>query len=468
MPIWSNSYKIEFISVTLRPNIRVMTHLKKHILSTFQLAYPVIIGQLGIIMMGVVDSLMVGKLGAAPLAAAALGNSLAFIILIIGIGVSLAVTPLVAIAVGANKFEDCGVYFRQSLLVNSIISLLITLVIYFAADLIRYFDQPVEVQIQAKSYMKIIALSSIPLMLFQSYKQFIEGLSVMRPAMIIAVLANIINALANWVLIFGNLGFPALELNGAGWATFASRVFMALALMGFVMNNKFFKKYDVSFHFRSINWPVIKKILSLGLPSGFQYFFEVGAFSFAVIMVGWLGTKPLAAHQIAINLASISFMAVLGISVAGSIRVGNAVGMKDIAETRRAGFTALLLGASIMLIAGVIFILFRNFLPTLYVNDEVVISYASSLLIIAALFQISDGIQAVGIGILRGLTDVKIPTAITFIAYWIVGLPVGYLLAFTYQLGVQGVWIGLLFGLTTSAILLTLRFNSRSKHFVNI
>jgi len=445
-----------------------MKQFKKHILSTFQLAYPVIIGQLGIIMMGVVDSLMVGKLGAAPLAAAALGNSLAFIILIIGIGVSLAVTPLVAIAVGANKFSDCGLYFRQSLLVNSILSILIALVIYFTADLIQYFDQPMEVQLQAKSYMKIIGLSSVPLMLFQSYKQFIEGLSVMRPAMIISVLANIINAFANWVLIFGNLGFPALELNGAGWATFASRAFMAVALMGFVMSNKFFNQYDVSFHYRSINWPIIKKILSLGLPSGMQYFFEVGAFSFAVIMVGWLGTQQLAAHQIAINLASISFMAVLGISVAGSIRVGNAVGMKDIAETRRAGFTASLLGASVMLISGIIFILFRNFLPTLYVNDQEVISYASSLLIIAALFQISDGTQAVGIGILRGLTDVKIPTAITFVAYWIVGLPVGYLLAFTYKMGVQGVWYGLLIGLTTSAILLTLRFNSRSKRIVHV
>jgi multidrug resistance protein, MATE family len=445
-----------------------MTQLKLHIVNTFKLAYPVIIGQLGIIMMGVVDSLMVGKLGAAPLAAASLGNGMTFLILIVGIGLSFAVTPLVAIAVGAGKFEDCGIYFRQSLLVNSIFSIVITLMIFFGADLIQYFDQPLEVQSQAVSYMKILGLSSLPLLLFQTYKQFIEGLSVMRPAMIITLLANIVNAFVNWVLIFGNLGFPALELDGAGWATFASRVFMALALMGFVMNNKFFKQYDVSFHFKSINIKVIKKILSLGLPSGLQYFFEVGAFSFAVIMVGWLGTNQLAAHQIAISLASISFMAVLGISVAGSIRVGNAVGMKNIDETRRAGFTALLLGAAIMLVSGIVFITFKNFLPTLYLNDEVVISYASSLLIIAALFQLSDGIQAVGIGILRGLTDVKIPTAITFIAYWIVGLPVGYLLGFNFNLGVQGVWVGLLLGLTTSAVLLTLRFNSRSKQIIQV
>jgi len=442
--------------------------LKKHIINTIQLAYPVIIGQLGIIMMGVVDSLMVGRLGAAPLAASSLGNSLTFIVLIIGIGVSLATTPLVAIAVGAKRFEDCGVYFRQSLLVNSVLSIVIAVIVFFASDFIIYFDQPYEVQVQAKSYMKIIGLSSIPLMLFQTYKQFIEGLSIMRPAMIIALLANIVNAAANWVLIFGKLGFPALGLDGAGWATFASRAFMAVAIMGFVMNNNFFKQYDVTFHYRSINIPVIKKLLGLGLPSGFQYFFEVGAFSFAVVMVGWLGTNQQAAHQIAINLASISFMAVLGISAAGSIRVGNAVGHKDIHETRRAGFTASLLGAIVMFCSGVIFILFRNFLPTLYVNNEVVISIASSLLIIAALFQLSDGVQAVGIGILRGLTDVKIPTAITFIAYWVVGLPVGYLLGFTFQLGVQGVWIGLLLGLTTSAILLTLRFNVRSKHIIAV
>jgi len=445
-----------------------MTDLKRHITSTLNLAYPVIIGQLGVIMMGVVDSLMVGRIGAAPLAAAALGSSLTFIVIIIGLGLSMAVTPLVAIAVGAKKYEDCGVYFRQSLLINTVFSIIITVLIFFVADLIRYFDQPVEVQLQAQSYMKIIGLSSMPLMLFSTYKQFIEGLSVMRPAMIITLLANIINAFANWILIFGNLGFPALALNGAGWATFSSRLFMALAMMGFVMNNKFFNDYDVSFHFKSINWRIIKKILSLGLPSGLQYFFEVGAFSFAVVMVGWLGAKQQAAHQIAINLASISFMAVLGISAAGSIRVGNAVGRKDIKETRRAGFTASFLGASIMFFSGLIFIFFRNFLPTLYINDKDVISIASSLLIIAAIFQLSDGFQAVGIGILRGLTDVKIPTAITFIAYWIVGLPVGYLLGFTFNLGVQGVWIGLLSGLTTSAILLTLRFNSRSKHIITV
>jgi MATE family, multidrug efflux pump len=441
---------------------------KEHIKLTLQLSYPVIIGQLGFIMMGVVDSLMVGTLGSAPLAAASLGNSITMLVFIVGIGVSFAVTPLVAISVGAKKYSECGIYFRQSLLVNLSFGFILMAVTLICSELLIYLDQPAEVLSQAKSYTRILGLGAIPVMLFQTYKQFIEGLSVMKPAMVITILANIINALTNWTLIFGNLGFPALGLDGAGWATFTSRSFMAVSLMFYVMNKKYFRQYDVSFHFKNINLPVIKKILSVGLPSGVQYFFEVGAFAFAVIMIGWLGTEQLAAHQIAINLASISFMVVLGLSMAGGIRVANAVGERNVTRVRRAGFTSIFLALCVMVLSGLVFVIFRNYLPTLYINDETVISIASSLLVIAALFQLSDGVQAVGIGILRGLTDVKIPTVITFVAYWIVGLPTGYILAFKFGLDVQGVWIGLLAGLTTSAILLTLRFNAKSKNVITI
>ena len=441
---------------------------KENILRTIKLAYPVIIGQLGFIMMGVVDSMMVGSVGAVPLGAASLGNSLTMIIFIIGIGISFAVTPLVAIEVGAKRYDNCGVYFRQSLLVNLLIGAVLLIVTYFCAGFLDYFNISNEVTVLAKSYMRIIGFGALPLMLFQTYKQFIEGLSIMRPAMVITLLANIVNAFVNWVLIFGKLGFPALGLDGAGWATFFSRLFMAFALMYYVMNREYFKQYDVSFHFKNINKRIIKKILSLGVPSGFQYFFEVGAFSFAVIMIGWLGTDQLAAHQIAINLASVSFMVVLGISMAGGIRVSNALGGQSVKNVRQAGFTAIFLAICVMLFSGITFIILRSFLPTLYIDDPKVISIASSLLIIAAMFQLSDGIQAVGIGILRGLTDVKIPTLITFVAYWIVGLPVGYLLGFVLQYDVRGVWMGLFAGLTTSAILLTLRFNNKSKRIIKV
>jgi len=442
--------------------------IKEEVVNTVRLAYPVIIGQLGIIMMGVVDSIMVGKIGPVPLAAASLGNSLIFIILIIGIGCSIVVSPLVAILVGGKRYSECGVYFRQSLLVNILLSLVMIGVILIGVNFINKLHQPPEVIELTMIYMSIVGFSAFPLMIFQTYKQFIEGLSIMKPAMVISILANIINAFANWVLIFGELGFPKLGLAGAAWATFASRAFMALVIMFYVMRNDKFKQYDVTFHFRGLNFPVIKKILRLGLPSGFQYFFEVGAFSFAVIMIGWIGTNELAAHQIAINLASISFMGVLGISQAASIRVGNAMGEQSVSKIRKAGFTAIVLGAALMSLSGITFVLLNNYLPTLYIDDEAVISIASRLIIIAAIFQLSDGIQAVGIGVLRGLTDIKGPTIITFIAYWIISLPIAYLLAFNFNLGVDGVWIGLLIGLTVSAFLLTLRFNYKSKHLIQI
>ncbi len=445
-----------------------MRSYKEEIKKTLNLAYPVIIGQLGFIMMGVVDSIMVGSIGAVPLAAASVGNSLFILIFIIGLGISIAVTPLVAIAVGGRRYEECGILFRQSLLINLSAGFIIALIIFTASGMLIYIDQPPEVVKLAQSYSKLLGISAIPSMIFSSYKQFIEGFSVMRPAMVVVLLANLVNALFNWLLIFGKMGFPQLGLDGAGWATFASRVFMALVIMIYVMRASDFKEYDVTFYFKSINTKIIKKILALGLPSGMQYFFEIGAFSFAVVMVGWLGTYQLAAHQIAINLASISFMCALGVSAAGSIRVGNAVGKKDIQETRKAGFTAIVVSASIMGTFGIMFIILRNFLPALYIDNPQVISFASSILIIAALFQISDGVQAVGIGVLRGLTDVKGPTIITFIAYWILALPIGYVLGFTFGYGIVGVWIGLSLGLTMSAVLLTLRFNKKSKHLVEI
>lgn len=441
---------------------------RNEIKRTLSLAYPVIIGQLGILMMGVVDTMMVGELGPVPLAASALAHSLIFIVLIIAIGNAVAVTPLIAILVGAKKTEDCGVYYQNSFLINLIMAFLTFIIIIVGSKYLYLINQPKEVELFAKSYMQIIGLSVFPLMIFQTNKQFIEGMSIMRPAMIITILANLVNLFANWVLIFGNLGMPRLELNGAGWATFLSRLFMAASMMVFVYKSKRFRDFNLKWSIKNFNSEIIRKILKVGLPSGFQYFFEVGAFSFAVIMIGWIGAKELAAHQIAISLASVSFMGVLGISQAGGILVSNAVGEQDITKVRKSGFNSILLGMIWMSLCGVIFILFKNYLPLIYIRDTEVIAIASNLLIIAALFQLSDGVQAVGVGICRGLTDVKIPTLITFIAYWIISLPIGYLLGFYFKFGVEGVWIGLLIGLTCSAIMLTFRFNYKSKRLIKI
>jgi len=438
----------------------------KEFKETIKLAYPVIIGQLGHMMMGVVDSVMVGKIGAAPLAASAIAHGLFMLFMIFGIGLSMAISPLTAMAVGAKKYEECGIVFRQGLLVNIIAGIVLTIVIIFGADIIRFINQPEEIIEQGAAYMRILAYSVVPVMIFQTYKQFSEGLSLMRPAMVITLLANIINVFANWVLIYGNLGMPALHLPGAGWATFSTRVLMAISFFLYVSSSARYKPYDPTLHYRRINFSMIRKILRIGIPGGLQYFFEIGAFVGSAIIIGWLGTNELAAHQIAINLASISFMVALGISAAATIRVGNAVGREDRAGARNAGIIAFILSATVMGTFGIIFITLRWFLPTLYIDSQQVIEIAASLLIIAALFQLSDGTQAVGIGLLRGLADAKIPMLITFIAYWIVGLPGGYLLGFTLGYGVQGIWFALFVALTVSAILLSVRFMFKSQQKV--
>ncbi len=445
-----------------------MKSFKTHIKETLQLAYPVMIGQVGYITMQVVDSAMVGRIGAAQLAASSIAHGIFVLLMVIGIGVSYAASPLIAISIGSNKSEQCKTIFNQSFLINTLLGVLLSLSVYLSAYIIPILNQPKEVEQLAIPYLKILAFSMLPIMIFQTYKQVIEGLSFTRPAMFVVILANVVNAFACWILIFGKIGFPAMGLNGAGLATLISRIFMAITLMIFVIKNEKFSKYDLKLTRIKIDKSISVKIIKLGFPSGFQYFFEVGSFSFAAVMVGWISADALAAHQIALSIASITYMIVLGISSASAIRVGNAVGINNTDEIRRAGFTAILLGATFMLLSAIILILFKNIIPLLYIKEIPVIELASSLLIIAAFFQIFDGTQCVGLGVLRGLTDVKIPTLITFTAYWVLALPLGYLFAFPLNLGVQGIWVGLSFGLAMSALMLTTRFSIISKNKITI
>jgi len=297
--------------------------------------------------------------------------------------------------------------------------------------------------------------SLVPLMIFQTFRQYAEGLSDTFSPMIVSVFANLLNVLFNYMLIYGKLGAPALGLNGAGIATLMARVLMFLIMIWWIK-----RKLD-GFQWK-YQWSGIKELLRIGLPSGLQYVFEVGAFATAAIMVGWISAEALAAHNIALNLAAISYMAATGLAAASTIRIGNQMGLKDKQNLRIAGFTSFALVAVFMAICGLLFISLRKVLPALYIEDQVVQMTAASLLIIAAAFQISDGLQAVGLGVLRGLTDVRVPTIVTFIAYWIIAIPVGYWFAFNEGHGVQGVWYGLSIGLTISGVLHIWRFNRLS------
>lgn len=436
---------------------------QEHFKTNWLLAYPVMLSMLGQVMTGVADSVMVGWTGATPLAAASFANIFFTIPLFFGVGVSYAITPLVAEAHGAGDKTKISDVLRNGSIINLTTGLLLVAIIFAIEPFMHHMNQPEEVVTLALPYLNIVALSIIPTMIFQSYRQFAEGLHSTRMAMVIVVGSNLLNILLNYVLIFGKWGFPELGLNGAGWATLISKIVMGAGMMIYVFYGEKFSSYRAGFAIGHYSKTLINKMLHIGLPAGSQFIFEAGAFGFSAIMMGWLGTTALAAHQIAINLATISYMTTSGLGAAATIRIGNYLGQKEITQLRKAGFTLFAMALAIMFAWGVLFIGGKNFLPRLYIDDMNVISVAAPLLIIAGFFQLSDGLQVVCAGALRGIQDVKIPSLLIFVAYWVIALPVGYYLAFPMQLGPHGIWYGLLIGLTVTAAAMVWRFNSLTK-----
>ena len=424
--------------------------LKEHLRRNIKLAYPVIIGQVGHIMVSVADTMMVGKVGVIPLAAATFGSTFYTVLMIFGIGVSYAITPLVAATDNKNQGRLMQ-FFQNGLALNLVLSLVLVGIGLLVSPFLGHFGQEPEVAALAGPYLIVMCISLVPLMHFQTYRQFSEGLSDTFNPMWVSILANLLNIGLNYILIYGAFGVPAYGLIGAGYATLTARVIMAVLM--YLVTKK--KLTGFTWHF---DWSIIKKMLNIGVPSGMQYVFEIGAFAAAAIMVGWINAASQAAHQIGINLAAITYMAATGLGAAGTIRIGNQMGLKNIKDLKIAGYSLMLTVIGFMVICGLVFIIFRHQLVALYITDAFVQELAAGLLIVAAAFQVSDGMQAVGLGVLRGLTDVKIPTIVTFIAYWMIAIPGGYVLGFVFDLGVYGVWYGLLGGLTVSAILHVLRF----------
>jgi multidrug resistance protein, MATE family len=437
-----------------------------HLKTNFTIAYPVMLSMLGQVMTGVADSVMVGWTGAVPLAAASLANIFFSIPLFFGVGVSYASTPLVAEANGSNNRPTIIDVLKNGLLINVIAGLVLMVLIFCIEPFISYMNQPEEVVALAVPYLSIITLSILPTMVFQTYRQFAEGLHDTRMAMVIVVASNLLNVLLNYLLIFGKLGFPELGLNGAGWATLISRVVMGASMFAYVYFHPTFIPYRAGFSLRGYSKKLISKMLHIGIPAGSQFVFEAGAFGFSAIMMGWLGTTALAAHQIAINLATISYMTTSGLASAAAIRVGHYLGTRNLRQARRAAYTLLGMALLLMIAWAMLFIAGNYFLPSLYIQDASVISVAASLLIVAGFFQLSDGMQVVCAGALRGLQDVKVPSLLIFIAYWIIALPLGYYFTFHLNLGPEGIWYGLLIGLTLVAGALFVRFKNLSKRIM--
>lgn len=433
------------------------------------------LGMLGHTFVGLVDNIMVGQLGTAELAAVSLGNSFMFIAMSLGIGFSTAITPLVAEADAENNFSRGKSAYKHGLFLCTTLGVVLFLFVLLAKPLMYMMKQPIEVVEFAMPYLNLVAVSLIPLIIFQALKQFSDGLSMTKHPMYATLIANIVNIVLNYVLIFGKFGFPEMGIVGAAIGTLVSRIVMVIFLWLLLRNKEKSKQYVSNIKFFVLKSKMLYRIISLGFPSALQMFFEVGIFTSTIWLSGILGKNPQAANQIALNLASMTFMVAMGLSVAAMVRAGNQKGLKQFKELRRITISIILLIFLLEIAFALIFILFNEMLPSIYLDDKdivnlvdnaEVISIAAELLIIAALFQISDGIQVAVLGALRGLQDVIIPTIITFIAYWIVGFPISYYLSLHTAYESSGIWIGLLAGLSVSALLLYMRFNYLSKDLI--
>lgn len=424
-------------------------------------------GQLGQITVYLADNMMVGRLGAGALAAVSLAVAIIAVPTVVGMGIAFALPPVVSEADGAGDKKNVSRYFKHSLLINLVIGIISCGLILLMLPLMEYLGQDPEVVALAKGYLIFSAYALIPFMIFSTFRSYSDGMSETLPPMIAMIAGNILNIGLNYVLIFGHFGFDAHGVEGAAIASFIARIAMVFILIGLLYKWKDLWSYIEACDYQKYQRSIFNKLLELGVPTSLQMFFEISAFSGAALIMGMVSKNAQAAHQIAINLSSITFMICTGLAMASTIRIGNQLGKKNPQGMRDAGMSALIQVTFIMLIFSLLFVLFRSYLPHLYIDDSIVIEIAASLLIFAAIFQVPDGVQVTALAALRGLQDVKVPTMITFFSYYVFGIPISYMAAIHWGMGAYGVWLGLLIGLFISASLLTLRFDRLSKRLLD-
>jgi multidrug resistance protein, MATE family len=441
--------------------------MKQEIKRTMVVALPIILGNMTQMVLGIIDAAMIGAIDYVQLAASSLVINVLGIPYVVAIGMTMAISPLVAIANGRNDTWSASHYLANGVVLCTLIGVGIAVLIDAGSGILNHLGQDPEVVAASGAYLRIMAWSTIPMVFFLSLKHFTDALEHVKVAMTLSLLALPLNVFLNWLLIYGNWGFPRLEIEGAGWATIATRIAMSVALLGYILKSATFKAYISE---RTTAWRIqrssIMDLLRIGIPSSIQYGLEVGAFAVSGIIIGWFGAQQQAAHQIALNCAALTFMVALGLSQAGSIRVSNALGRNDWSQLRKIGFSTLLFGLILSAVFAVMFVIFHPWLPYIFNQDAEVVAIAATLLLFAALFQLSDATQAIGVGILRGVKDVRIPTLFVAIAYWVVGLPVGLALGILLKMEAIGIWIGFVTGLTLSSLLLNYRFATIVKRYV--
>ncbi len=428
-------------------------------------AIPIIFSQIGQVLVALIDTKMVGKVGTTELAASAFAGNIFMIAMIFGMGITFGLTPLVGKAFGNGEEEYTQKLFANGVCLNLGSGIMLTLIMLGIIPFMHLMGQPEKVVELARPYYFILVFSMLPVVLFFTFKQFLEGIGNTVIAMSVTLFANVVNVVLNYILIYGKLGMPELGLNGAGIATLVARILMPLIIVICCSQHSKFKNYLKSLKLRYIERKTLQKLFSTGLPIAGQLVVEILLFSLGAVMIGWIGEVPLAAHQIAIGLSGFTFMISVGISSATTIRVSHQLGSGHVEEMRRAAFASLHIVLVFMSLAALAFILFRYPLVALFTEDLEVIEVAASLLLLAAVFQLFDGLQVVALGALRGIADVAKPMVYAFISYIVVSLPISYVCAFVLDIGAEGIWIGFVCGLATASILFVVRFVSKSKEY---
>lgn len=443
---------------------------KPYYADNLRLALPIVVSQLGHTVVHLADSVIVGHFaGTAQLAAVSLVNSLFMLILVLGMGIAYGLTPLIAQENGSKNYVECGKLLSNSLILNFIMGILLYVMVNYGTLLvIDHIGQSPVVVAYAKPYLHYLGLSIIPLMIFQTFKQFAEGLGFTKQAMFISIWGNLINVILGIIFVKGMFGVSPMGVKGVGLSTLIDRILMFAVMSFYVFRSQNFKAYLKNFSITFFDKIRSLKILKIGAPVSLQYAFEISAFSGAAVLIGTIGTVEQAAHQVAINLASVTYMIASGIASAATIKTGNNLGKRNFLDLRHSAIASYHVIILFMSVTAILFILCSGILPFLYTDDHAVVKIASQLLIIAGFFQLFDGTQVVGLGVLRGIGDVNYPTFITFFAYWIIGIPLGYFLGIQLDMGVNGIWYGLTFGLLTASILLFFRFQKRTKILISV
>jgi MATE family multidrug resistance protein len=431
-----------------RQHFRQAVHgLNMEIRPMLQLAIPVIVAEIGWVSMGMVDTLMVGRVSAEAIGAVGIGSSVYAFIGLAGIGLLLGLDHMVSHSFGAGRLIDCHRALVQAVYLSVLAGVPLAALSWLSTLALPKWGMQESVLVLAIPYVEVVSWSIVPLLLYAAFRRYLQAMGRVKVVMAVLISANLVNLLVNWILIFGHLGAPALGATGAAYATVFSQLFMASALFVNILYRESRRPSGLFAVPKSLESVLIRKLLVLGAPAALQLVLEVGVFVAVTFLAGTLSTASLAAHQIVLRVASFSFMIPLGISSAAAVRVGQALGRRDPGSAARSGWTALLLGAAFMAFAGTTFVSFPHAILRAFTADEAVIATGLSLLLVAAVFQLFDGIQVVATGVLRGTGDTRTPMVLNFIGHWLLGLPVGYFLAFRRAWDVRGLWVGLCVGL---------------------